>query len=173
MAFTRSGALFGIAGPRSRARGAIGGTLFAFGAVGIEFVVTFGDTLNARLRGPEGALGGGGVFGREDMGWGALKLSDCDCDCGEANVIRGDAAGCAGYGREALGPVGAEMSEARCITGDCGWLVLFENRPLLTFGDDGTAGGAPFCRLEASVRLCVALTSLPEVPSHDLELCNL
>jgi hypothetical protein len=68
MAFTRSGALLGIAGPRSRARGAIGGTLFAFGAVGMEFVVTLGDTLNARLRGPEGALGGGGVFGREDTG---------------------------------------------------------------------------------------------------------
>ena len=78
MVLTRSGALLGIGGPRSRARGAIGGTLFAFGAVGMEFVVTFGDTLNALLRGPEGALGGGGVFGREDTGWGALKLSDCD-----------------------------------------------------------------------------------------------
>ena len=68
IAFARSGALLGIAGPRSRALGAIGGTLFAFGAVGMEFVVTFGDTLKARLRGPEGALGGGGVFGREDTG---------------------------------------------------------------------------------------------------------
>ena len=87
--------------------------------------------------------------------------------------MRGDAAGCAGYGREALGPVGAEMSEARCITGDCGWLVLFENRPLLTCGDDGTAGGAPFCTLEVSARPCVALELLPELPSHDLELCSL
>jgi hypothetical protein len=34
--------------------------------------------------------------------------------------MRGDAAGCAGYGREAFGPVGAEISDARCITGDCG-----------------------------------------------------
>lgn len=68
IAFARSGALLGIGGPRSSARGAIGGTLFAFGAVGMEFVVTFGDTLKALLRGPEGALGGGGVFGREDKG---------------------------------------------------------------------------------------------------------
>ena len=107
----------GIAGPRSRARGAIGGTLFAFGAVGIEFEVTFGDTLKALLRGPEGALGGGGVLGREDIGFEALKVLS---DCGEANAIRGDAAGCAGCGREALGPVGAEISDTRCITGDCG-----------------------------------------------------
>jgi len=99
--------------------------------------VTFGDTLNARLRGPEGALGGGGVLGLADTGLGTLKLSAC----GEANVIRGDAAGCVGQDLEALGPVGAEMSGARCITGDCGWLVLFENRPLLTLGEDGTAGG--------------------------------
>lgn len=69
MGFPRSGALVGIVGTRSRALGAIGGTLFAFGAVGMEVVVTFGDTLKARLRGPEGALGGGGgVFGLEDTG---------------------------------------------------------------------------------------------------------
>lgn len=109
----RSGALAGIAGPLSRPRGATGGARFAFGAVGIDVVVTLGDTLKARLRGPEGALGGGGVLVREKAGLGLFRLSDC----GEANGIRGDAAGC---GREAFGPVGAEMSWPRCATGDTG-----------------------------------------------------
>jgi hypothetical protein len=131
-------------------------------------VVSFGETLNALLRGPEGALGGGGVLGRKDIGLGGLKLSDC----GEAKVIRGDAAGCAACGREALGPVGAEMSDTRCITGDCGWLGLLRNRPLLTFGDDGTTDDAAPCEPEASIRLCVTPTSLPGMPSHDLEPCS-
>jgi len=64
----RSGILAGGTGPLSRARGAIGGARLAFGAVGIDVLETFGETLNALLRGP---LGGGGVFGRENAGPGA------------------------------------------------------------------------------------------------------
>jgi hypothetical protein len=68
IAFPRSGILAGGTGPRSRARGAIGGARFAFGAVGMDVLDTFGETLKALLRGPDGALGGGGVFGRENPG---------------------------------------------------------------------------------------------------------
>lgn len=90
MAFPRSGALAGAAGALSKPRGARGGALLAFGAVGIEVTVTFGETLKARFRGPEGAVGGGGVFGRESVGGpGTFGLSPC----GGTNGIRGDAAG--------------------------------------------------------------------------------
>jgi len=34
----------------------------------MDVLETFGETLNALLRGPDGALGGGGVFGRENAG---------------------------------------------------------------------------------------------------------
>lgn len=45
IAFPRSAFLAGGAGPLSKARGAMGGALLALGAVGMEVVVTFGDTL--------------------------------------------------------------------------------------------------------------------------------
>lgn len=80
---------------------------------------TFGETLNARFRGPDGALGGGGVFGRENAGPEVANWSVCV----EANGKRGGAAVCAEKGREAFGPVGADKSAARlpyCIAGEGG-----------------------------------------------------
>jgi hypothetical protein len=73
IALPRSGILADGTGPLSRARGAIGGARLAFGAVGMDVLETFGETLKARLRGPDGALGGGGVFGRENAGPEALN----------------------------------------------------------------------------------------------------
>lgn len=91
IAFPRSGTLAGAGGTLSKPRGARGGALLAFGAVGIEVPETLGETLKALLRGPDGAVGGGGgVFGREKAGGPAtLEFSLC----GGTNGIRGEGAG--------------------------------------------------------------------------------
>jgi len=116
------------------------GGLLALGAVGIAELDTFGDTLKARLRGPEGAVGGGGVLIR-------AKGPDPEIlvvsDCGEANGGRGDKAGCPNVARLALGPVGAPRSEARedCCAEDGAGCMRFDIRPCGMFGEGGMVEG--------------------------------
>lgn len=112
----------------------------ALGAVGIAELDTFGDTLKARLRGPEGADGGGGVLVR---GNGPVPAMLVVSDCGDANGGRGDMAACPNVARLAFGPVGAPSSEGRegcCAEGGAGG-VGFKRRPCGMLGEGGMVDG--------------------------------
>lgn len=80
---------------------------------------TLGDTLYARLRGPEGADGGGGVFTLEGafemmlVGLGMPENAGC-------RGARGEMEGCDGGGRVAFGPIGAARFMGRCACGNAG-----------------------------------------------------
>jgi len=114
----------------------------ALGAVGMIEDDTFGDTLTARLRGPEGAEGGGGVLFRAYPAAGGAPPTS---DWLNANGGRGDTLGCVDNVRDTLGPVGAAKSVARAFCGAAGetGCELFIARPRGTFGAFGTTGGGP------------------------------
>lgn len=133
-ALNRSGALPGAAGGiRSGPRGANGGPLLPFGAVG----AAFGDTLYPR--GPDGAEGGG-VCARGPEGAPGMTPASI---FGDTNGGRGDTGTCAGDMREARGPVGAPSSaNLPGCRGDTGWMRFGSAEVGAGECDGGRNGGA-------------------------------